>query len=375
MRTTPFPSPAGGSPRASFPLIAYIFLVIGLVVLVLAGDLLVRGSVAIALKLGIPTLVIGLTIVAFGTSAPELVISLSAALSGAPGIALGNVVGSNIANILLVLGLPSIIYATRCDQHLLLRNTVFMLIGTVAFIALAFTTPLHVWQGTILVALMIAFLWASAARARFDMNAAAFADVSASASPDTGSAQSSSHEGEPVESGAPEGDVPSNPGPEPDVPTPPSGRMLISVVMVIAGLIGLPLGAHLAVTGAREIALEWGMSDAAVGLTVVAVGTSLPELAATTMAALRRESAIAVGNVIGSNIFNLLAIMGITALAAPVPVSPTVLHVDIWVMFAASLAIVPFVYWRLRIGKLAGLAFLLIYFAYVAMVVGERSVS
>ncbi len=342
-------------------MIAYVLLVIGLVVLVIAGDLLVRGSVAIALRLGIPTLVIGLTIVAFGTSAPELVISLSAALSGAPGIALGNVVGSNIANILLVLGLPSILYATRCDQHLLLRNTVFMLIGTVAFIALAFTTPLHVWQGAILLALMIAFLWASAARARFDMRA-------------TTSANSSS-EGGLAESEASASAAPGNPGLAPEVPTTPGGRMLVSSFMVIAGLIGLPLGAHLAVTGAREIALTWGMSDAAVGLTVVAVGTSLPELAATTMAALRRESAIAVGNVIGSNIFNLLAIMGITALAAPIPVSPTVLHVDLWVMLAASLAIVPFVYWRLRIGRLAGLAFLLIYFAYVAMVVGERSVS
>lgn len=341
-------------------MIAYVLLVIGLVVLVIAGDLLVRGSVAIALRLGIPTLVIGLTIVAFGTSAPELVISLSAALSGAPGIALGNVVGSNIANILLVLGLPSILYATRCDQHLLLRNTVFMLIGTVAFIALAFTTPLHVWQGAILVALMIAFLWASAARARGDMRAAA-SRISARDQTADGAAQTS---GDP-EDGAPELVVPTTPG----------GRMLMSAGMVIAGLIGLPLGAHLAVTGAREIALTWGMSDAAIGLTVVAVGTSLPELAATTMAALRRESAIAVGNVIGSNIFNLLAIMGITALAAPIPVSPTVLHVDLWVMLAASLAIVPFVYWRLRIGRLAGLAFLLIYFAYVAMVVGERSVS
>ncbi len=318
---------------------AYVLLTFGLVVLVVAGDLLVRGAVAIAVRLGIPTLIIGLTIVAFGTSAPELVISLGAALSDAPGIALGNVVGSNIANILLVLGLPSILYATRCDEPGLLRNTAFMLVATAVFIALAFTTPLHVWQGTVLVVLMAAFLWDSGVRARRAVNGLAPAD-----GPDAAAEK-------------------------------PAGKALLAAAMVVAGLIGLPVGAHLAVTGAREIALAWGMSDAAVGLTVVAVGTSLPELAATTMAALRRESAIAVGNVIGSNVFNLLAIMGLTAIAAPVPVAPGVLHVDLWVMLASSLAVVPFVYWRWRIGKLAGLAFVAVYFIYVAMVVGARSTA
>ncbi|WP_436638405.1 calcium/sodium antiporter [Microbaculum sp. FT89] len=331
---------------------AYLLLALGLVVLLFAGDLLVRGAVAIAVRLGIPPLIIGLTIVAFGTSAPELVISLDAALSNAPGIALGNVVGSNIANILLVLGLPSIVYATHCDQPGLLRNTVFMLFATAVFIALAFTTPLHLWQGAILITLLIAFLWESGVRARRAANGARAAPSPTATDPQTA---------------APAGDAAA------EVPAAPSGKPLYSTAMVIVGLIGLPLGAHFAVTGAREIALAWGMSDAAVGLTVVAVGTSLPELAATTMAALRRESAIAVGNVIGSNIFNLLSIMGLTALAARVPVSPAILQVDLWVMLASSLAILPFVYWRLRIGRLAGVAFLAVYVAYVVMVVAHRS--
>jgi cation:H+ antiporter len=145
--------------------------------------------------------------------------------------------------------------------------------------------------------------------------------------------------------------------------------------MLAGGLIGLPVGAHFVVTGAQEIALAWGMSDAAIGLTVVALGTSLPELAATAMAALRRESAIAVGNVIGSNIFNLLAIMGVTALVAPIPVSPAVLRVDLWMMLAASLVVVPFVVMRVSIGRLAGFAFVGVYVAYVAMVIGARSVA
>lgn len=325
---------------------AYLILVIGLVILVAAGDLLVRGSVSIALRLCIPTLIIGLTIVAFGTSAPELVISLNAALSGSPGIAVGNVVGSNIANILLVLGLPSIVYATRCDQPDLMRNTIVMLVATVAFIALAFTSPLHHWQGVILVALLIAFLWSSAARTRRDMAATREARNAA------------------AESAC-----------DSDMPEAPSGKLALAVVMVIAGLIGLPVGAHMAVEGAREIALTWGMSESAVGLTVVAIGTSLPELAATIMAAFRRESALAVGNVIGSNIFNLLSIMGITALVAPVPIGSDILHVDLWAMLVASLAIVPFVYWKVRIGKVAGLAFLAVYFGYVAVVVANRSVA
>ncbi|MCT8971972.1 calcium/sodium antiporter [Microbaculum marinisediminis] len=329
---------------------AYLLLVLGLVVLLFAGDLLVRGAVAIAVGLGIPPLIIGLTIVAFGTSAPELVISLDAALSNAPGIALGNVVGSNIANILLVLGLPSIVYATHCDQPGLLRNTVFMLFATVVFIALAFTTPLHLWQGAILLTLLIAFLWDSGVRARRAANGAR-------------SAPAPTGDGD----GAATAEVAAA------VAAAPSGKRLVSAAMVIAGLIGLPLGSHFAVTGAREIALAWGMSNAAVGLTVVAIGTSLPELAATMMAALRRESAIAVGNVIGSNIFNLLSIMGLTALAAAVPVAPVILQVDLWVMLASSLAVLPFVYWRLRIGRLAGMAFLAVYVAYVVMVVAHRS--
>jgi len=321
--------------------LAYLILIIGLVVLVLAGDLLVRGSVIIASRLGIPALIIGLTIVALGTSAPELVISLDAALSGAPGIAVGNVVGSNIANILLVLGLPSILMATRCDQPMLLRNTVFMVGATLVFIALAFTSPLHIWQGLVLVTLMAGFLWISASRALSAMNGT---DTGRQSLPD-GAARRPLH------------------------------QRVMPAIMVVAGLVGLPLGAHLTVEGAREIALAWGMSNAAVGLTVVAIGTSLPELAATVMAAVRRESAIAVGNVIGSNIFNLLAIMGITAIAAPVPVAPDVLHIDLWIMLAAALAIVPFVFWRIRIGWLAGLIFVATYLVYIATVIGERSTA
>lgn len=318
---------------------AYVVLIAGLIVLVFAGDLLVRGSVSIAERLGIPTLIIGLTIVALGTSAPELVISLDAALSGAPGIALGNVIGSNVANILLVLGLPSLFAATRCDQPALTRNTLFMLGATAVFIALAYTEPLYIWQGLVLVTLMAGFLWYSATHA-------------------IGAISEKNGDAEPGDTAETEDDGQS---------------LFVPIVFVIAGLIGLPFGAHLTVEGARDIALASGMSEAAVGLTLVAVGTSLPELAATTMAAVRRESAIAVGNVIGSNIFNLLAILGITAIAAPIPISPDILTIDIWVMATTALAIVPFVIWKIPIGRLVGLIFIVAYAVYVITIVGHRT--
>ncbi|MEJ8572196.1 calcium/sodium antiporter [Microbaculum marinum] len=317
---------------------AYLILIVGLIVLLFAGDLLVRGAVTIAERLGIPSLIIGLTIVALGTSAPEMVVSLDAALSGAPGIAVGNVVGSNIANVLLVLGLPSIVLATRCDEPGLRRNTVFLIVATLVFIALAWTAPLGLWQGLVMIALMAAFLVYSGARARHAMNGPE--DLEAA----------------PVDTAAAGG-----------------SRRFVPLLFLVVGLLGLPLGAHLTVAGAREIALAFGMSDAAIGLTVVALGTSLPELAATMMAALRRETGIAVGNVIGSNIFNLLAILGVTAVVAPIPLAPAVLKVDLWVMLAASLVIVPFVFGRFSIGRIAGLVFVASYVAYVAVVVGQHS--
>lgn len=319
----------------------YLTLAAGLVLLLLCGDILVRGSVALAVRLGIPSLVIGLTIVAFGTSAPELVVSLRAALSGSPGIAIGNVVGSNIANVLLVLGLPALISATDCNQPFIKRNTLYVIGASLIFIGLCYTGPLSFWHGAVLFTLMVAFLVESGRRA-------------AQRSVDAGSISSEAIELIDGVSGLP-------------------GRIWAVSGFIAAGLVGLPLGAHLTVSAASEIAGEFGISQAAIGLTVVALGTSLPELATTVSAAFRGHCGLAIGNVLGSNLFNILAIMGLTAMVAPVPVPDIMVRVDLWVMLAAALAITPFVIGRRNITRTPGFIFVSCYLLYIAFVFVPRA--
>ncbi len=289
----------------------------GLVVLILAGDALVRGAVSLSLRLGIPALIVSLTVVAFGTSAPELLIAVQAALEGAPGIALGNVIGSNIANVLLVLGVPALISGLSTSQCDTRRSYMQMLGATAVFITLCVFGPLHFWHGAILLSLLFAMLW-SAARA---------AGKSRIAPEDLG-----------------DGDV--------HMPGWKIGAFLA------AGLVGLPLGAHLLVEGATGIAERMGVSDAVIGLTLVAIGTSLPELATTIVAAWRRQADVALGNVIGSNMFNLLAIMGVASFFGPLQIDPVLLDYDLWVMSAAALLLLPFVFLKANIGRLFGLGFL-----------------
>ncbi|WP_428647733.1 calcium/sodium antiporter [Roseibium sp.] len=323
----------------------YISLAGGLVVLIIAGDVLVRGSVGIAQRLGIPNLVIGLTIVAFGTSAPELVISLKAALEGAGGIAIGNVVGSNIANVLLVLGLPAMIAATPCGESGATRNAVFMVGVTLLFIALCFFTPIGLFAGFILLVLLGAFLAVSAMAARKhrkEQKAIAAGAAVATAELEVDDALDD------VE------DVPDS--------------VWIALVYILLGLIGLPLGAHFTISGATSIATAWGVSEAVIGLTVIALGTSLPELATTVMAAVRQHGAVAIGNVIGSNIFNLLAIIGITAVVVPIDVPQEVLKLDIWVMLACALLLTLLAGCRICLGKISGLVMTSAYCLYIATV-------
>ncbi|WP_310619003.1 calcium/sodium antiporter [Flexibacterium corallicola] len=321
-------------------LFAYISLIGGLAALVFAGDLLVRGSVGAATKLGIPSLVIGLTIVAFGTSAPELVISLKSALEGAGGIAIGNVVGSNIANVLLVLGLPALIAATPCSEKGATRNAVFAVVISLVFIALCFYGPLSYLSGILLLALLALFLGYSAYHAMQHRKA------------------------EKAQKNACSSD---NPMDEIDPDSVPDDLWKILVYVVI-GLIGLPVGAHFTIEGAVEIARSWGVTDAAIGLTVVALGTSLPELATTLMAAIRKQSGVALGNVIGSNIFNILAILGITTIIIPVPVPEQLLSFDLWVMLACAVLLMYFAMRKVCLGKVGGALMTLGYIAYIYMV-------
>ncbi len=310
---------------------------LGLIILLLAGDTLVRGAVNLSLRLGIPAMIVSLTIVAFGTSAPELLISISAIWDGVPGLAMGNVVGSNTANILMVLGIPALIAGLDTSECNSQRNYLFMIGATLVFMVLAFFGPFTWWHGLILVAGLFYMLGEAAYSARCHRRDAA------------GSAAEMEEEEEV------EGADPSLAG------------WKIGLFLVL-GLIGLPLGADLLVDSSVVIATHFGVSETAIGLTLVAVGTSLPELATTVMAALRRHAEVALGNVIGSNVFNLLGIIGVASLVGPIPVAAEILTFDLWVMLAASLLIIPYVFWRWKFGRLTGLAFSALYIIYIVMV-------
>lgn len=310
---------------------------LGLVILLFAGDALVKGAVNLALRVGIPALIVSLTIVAFGTSAPELLISVQAAMAGVPGIAMGNVVGSNTANILLVLGIPALIAVMHTSEHNTRRSYVVMIAASFLFIALAFRGVFDwiaalVLLAALLLALGDMFRQARAHRAKAAAEAAEIDDL------------------EDLE------------GVDPDMPW-----WKIALFLVL-GLIGLPLGADILVDSSTVIARTFGISETVIGLTLVAIGTSMPELATTVMAAIRRQADVALGNVIGSNLFNLLAIIGVAGLVAPIPVDPALLQFDLWVMLGASILLIPFVFLRQNIGRVWGVILTLLYVAYLLTV-------
>ncbi|MEM6577304.1 MAG: calcium/sodium antiporter [Pseudomonadota bacterium] len=319
---------------------AWLLSGLGLVILLLAGDALVKGAVNLSLRLGVPALIVSLTIVAFGTSAPELLISISAILEGKPGLALGNVVGSNTANILLVLGLPALLATMHTSRSQTRKSYVMMVIASCLFIALAFRGEFDMLAGGILLAGLAIMLGDALSEAR--AHRAALASI-----PNDMTADDFDEEVE---------------GADPDMPW-----WQIAVFLVL-GLIGLPLGADLLVDNASIIAKRYGVSDAVIGLTLVAVGTSLPELATTVMAALRQQADVALGNVIGSNMFNLLAIIGITCFVGEIPVDKEFLQFDLWVMLAATLLLAPFVFMKLDITRLWGIVLTALYGAYLFLV-------
>jgi len=304
---------------------------LGLLILLLAGDALVKGAVNVSLRLGIPALIVSLTIVAFGTSAPELLISIKAVMEDAPGLALGNVVGSNTANILLVLGIPAFLATMHTSECETKKTFNHMIMASVLFIALAFRGVFDWIAGLVLLA-ALALVLADAFRDAHLHRQACRED-----------------EAEDIE------------GVDPNLPW---WRIIVFLVL---GLVGLPLGAGLLVDNATIIAKLYGVSDTVIGLTLVAIGTSLPELATTVMAALRRQADVALGNVIGSNMFNLLAIIGIASLVSPIPVDPAFLHFDLWVMLAASVLLVPFVYLRQDITRMWGIVLTVLYAGYLTL--------
>lgn len=303
----------------------------GLIILLVAGDALVRGAVNLSLRLGIPALIVSLTIVAFGTSAPELLIAVQSVIDGVPGLAMGNVVGSNTANVLLVLGVPALFFGLPTSQSETQKSYLQMIAATFLFIAVSFFGPITWVHALVLLGGMALILTDQ------------FRDAL------SGRAQASEEE--------PEGADPSMEGWK-------IGAFLL------AGLIGLPLGASLLVDNASAIATRMGVSDTIIGLTLVAIGTSLPELATTVVAAMRKHADVALGNVIGSNLFNLLVIVGIAGLVGPIPVPESFLRFDLWVMLAASLILIPVVFMNKDMGKRWGLGLCALYVIYILIVLG-----
>lgn len=314
----------------------YFSVIAGLILLVIAGDKLVEGSVAIAERLKVSKLVIGLTVVSFGTSAPELVVGIDAALSDVTELALGNVVGSNIANVLLVLGIPALFYPFACDDSEIRHSLAYLMLATALFIGLSFFAPLQIWQGLIMLALLALFLFYSVRRAKNNRSIL-------------------EHELEFVERALE------------DVETGLAEKTPFSkaVIVTILGLAGLVFGAHILVDGAVIIAREFGISEAVIGLTVIAIGTSLPELVTSIMAARNKHGDVVMGNIIGSNLFNILAIMGVTSLVAPVSVPGQFFLFEYPILVATSLLLVPIAMGKIKITRLAGGVFTVLYLCYL----------
>lgn len=304
-----------------------LFAGLGLVILLLAGDTLVRGAVNLSLRIGIPAFLVSLTIVAFGTSAPELLISIKSLLDGAPGLALGNVVGSNTANVLLVLGVPALLTGLHTAGSMAQRSYIQMLMATALFIGLALTGQFNWISGIILLTALAVILWDAQRDAGDDMSA--------------------------------DDDLEDIEGADPSLP------WWQIIVFLGLGLIGLPLGADLLVDSARNLARGFGISETVIGLTLVALGTSLPELATTVMAAIRKHTEVALGNVIGSNLFNLLAVIGITSLFGTLDVPEALIRFDLWVMAASSLILLPFAILHWNMNRVAGVTLTSLYVLYV----------
>ena len=318
-------------------LIPILLLIVGLVVLIIAGDVMVRGAAALARHWGVPALIVGLTIVAFGTSAPELVVGVQAALSGAGQMAAGNVIGSNIANVLLALGIPALIMAIPTNISGVARNSFVALTATLIFIALAFVAKfssnsiLLQWHGAVFFAGIVLYLLWMFRLAKAGVEDPILEEMT---------------EIEEGKDGLPQ-------------------SVWMDLVFVFGGIIGLVIGGHLIVDNAQVIALAAGVSETVIGLTIVAIGTSLPEIATVVVASYRGHSEVAIGNVLGSNVFNIFAVMGGSALAGPILLVKELFVFDLWVMLAAMLALMVYVMTRQPIGRKTGIVFVIAYILYM----------
>ena len=312
------------------PNMMYLQLIGCFVVLLLSAEIFIRGAVGLAKIFHLPPLVIGMTVVAIGTSAPELVVTMDASLSGSTGLALGNIIGSNIANVLLILGVSCMLSAVTGPENPNRRDGIILMAGTAMFALLCGQGVLSFWSGGVLFLAFLGFLVSSYRTETKDDAAAADLILEVE-----GIGQ---------------------------IDAPPWAIFL----MVLVGMAGIVWGADLLVDGGVSIARTFGVAEEIIGLTVIALGTSLPELAASVVAAYRGHSDIAVGNVVGSNLFNILGIAGLASLVTPLPVSGNILSFDLWVMLGATALVMLILAGRWHPGRGSGVILLVLYGAYIA---------
>ncbi|MAI49687.1 MAG: sodium:calcium antiporter [Rhodospirillaceae bacterium] len=309
----------------------YFWIIAGFSLLLFGGESVVRGSVALAQRLGVSPLIVGLTIVGFGTSLPEMVVSVNAVLIGSPGLAVGNVVGSNIANILLILGLAAVIAPIAVHPRGVKRDLLGMSAVTLVYVGLGMSGKIVFWQSALMLIALMSYIGFTVWHDNKSNNEVAELQRE-----------------EAAEMGA--------------IPM----RTISIASIIVVGLFAVVIGAEWLVSGATTLARDFGVPEEVIGLTVVAIGTSLPELATSIVAACRGHSDVCVGNVLGSNLFNLFGITGVTGLFAPLPFSDKIVSFDLWVLLAVTALIVPFMLTGMRIRRLEGSILLMLYVGFVA---------
>ena len=322
-----------------------VLIIAGLVFLFWGGENLVNGSVAIARKLDISPLLIGLVLVGFGTSTPELMTCILAALDNRPGIAIGNVVGSNIANIFLILGATALIVPMACDKTAFKKDGFFMVATTLVFTLVAFVGYISRPVGFLFLVALTGYIGYS---------------IWLEKKGKIKSADLKPADLKPEEKGVAEVTVT-----DVEIEAGFKNSFLYSVLKFIVGLIFIFLGARFLVNGSTELAMSMGISETVIGLTIVAIGTSLPELVASLMAALKKQGDMAYGNIIGSNIYNILSILGVTAVIHPIAIPPEILQLDIWVLLVATFGLMVASATSWKIVRREGALFVVAYIAYM----------
>ncbi len=302
-----------------------VWIVIGLATLIVGGEFLVKGAVGMATKARLSTLVIGMTVVSFGTSAPELLVSLKAAYHDVPEIAIGNVIGSNIANIALVLGLTVIIFPMPVSRNSLIFDWPIMMLASILFVVFSFNLQIERIEGVVLFTILVGFIYFLIRNSRKNKKSKETNDLD-----------------EVIKV-----------------------NVFKSVGFILIGLIGLYFGAKWLIEGAKSLGESAGLSKHVIAITIVAFGTSVPELVTSVVAAYRKEMDISVGNLIGSNIFNIMSVIGLTAIVSPIRVDESVVRWDMIWMLAIALILLPMMWYKRKIGRISGIILLTAYFVYI----------